>query len=242
MHNQIQSKRILQHEHRLVLSQMLSGYLRHCELSAHLKGFVRDTFYFDGIKYCVPVFTFMGPSFGQPESRVVGIVSATDTHSDIALELIERLIVDPRLASGYYLRIVPVENPVAIEKSQYAIEDSEPSIREISQRQKAYCTDGLIELRTPPHATEFTIQVSGNEQAWEVAESTLAECLSGDDHQEVKLVQKLSLNPENPEYFNIRISIPKEKDNLFTAYLVNRFILRFLQKHAVSESKQMLSV
>lgn len=130
---------------RSVLRDLLLGAVEHCEISRHLIGSMVHTFYRDGAKYGIPVFTFVGPA-GASEPRRVAILSGKQAgdrlSAEVTLELIERLLLQPDIASGLILRMVPILNPVGLEQPQ-------------SDAQHHLLSEERVRLQSPQGAIEI---------------------------------------------------------------------------------------
>jgi len=139
-------KRTLESHHREVLRNLLLGYIQHCEISRNLIGTVERTLEYKGIKYAVPGFTFYGPPNPSGETDFVGIIggrrSGDRTSAEVTLQLIERLILQPRLAEGLWLRVLPVLNPIGIERKWTEVSAD----KEAEESLRLRCTDGIIEI------------------------------------------------------------------------------------------------
>lgn len=141
-------KRTLERHHREVLRDLLLGYVEHCEVAPNLVGTLDHTFLYEGVKYGIPAFSFRGPIPPDGPTRFVGLVAGRRggdrLSAEVTLQLIERLILQPGLGEGFWLRVLPVLDPVGLEKGEddAAVDVPTPS----DKNTRLHCGDGIIEI------------------------------------------------------------------------------------------------
>jgi hypothetical protein len=234
---------LLPHEHRLVLSRMISGYLQHCESSLQLQGFVRDTFYYKGIKYAIPYFTFMGSAKEGIDTRVVAIITGTECEDretfSHCLELLEHLIVEPQAVAGYYLRILPIANPVRLEHGCEEQIPTPQAIHEILAHHRESCSDGTIELKGSSQET-FRVFLTGSEQNLQAAQQS-AQAINDSEQNLIQIEYQASDSTQEDASFRLRLEIPRTWDSQFAAFVVSRFILGFLRNNSKSPEHSLVT-
>ncbi|MDQ8205583.1 hypothetical protein [Pelagicoccus sp. SDUM812003] len=144
-------KRRLSPEHRAEMRELLGGFVQHCEISKHLAGSIDLFVEHNGHKYGLPVFSFFGPPHRDLDSRFVGLLARNQGSdkrtSEALLQFLERLVLQPNLATGLVLSALPVTDPIALESGNdfHPDELSEALERSI----EAFATralDGLVEI------------------------------------------------------------------------------------------------
>ncbi len=225
---------------------MISGYLQHCESSSQLQGFVRDTFYHQGIKYAIPYFTFMGSAKDGVDTRVVGILTGTECEDretfSHCLELLEHLIVDPQAAAGYYLRILPIANPVRLEHECEEQIPTPETIHTIMTKQRESCSDGVIELKGSDQDSLKVLLTGSELNLFAARQSAQAINQSEQDLVQVEYQENAfehEASATSP--FVMTLQIPRKWDSQFAAFVVNRFILSFLRNNSKSLEPPLVS-
>ena len=152
----------LHREIRKNLSDMLQGFVEHCEFSENLIGKVEFPIYHSGLKYGTPVFTHRGSRKRWGSARIIGLIGQnqieSETPTQILLQFIEILTQNPGLAGESVLRILPVADPVALERGD---DDDTATSSRLAQRVvgsfKEQSIDGWIEIR-PTQGSELSIE------------------------------------------------------------------------------------
>lgn len=157
--------RKLDPQDRSALRNLLLGVVEHCEISRHLIGTMVHTFYRDGIKYGIPAFTFVGPGGARNQQARIGIVAGKNAgdrlSAEVTLELLERLLLQPSIAASTTLRMVPILNPVGLERPDSGATHHEPT----EERIRLQSPDGMIEVTTIDEpAMHFTMHADATAQ------------------------------------------------------------------------------
>lgn len=134
------------------MRELIQGFIEHCEFSESLEGRIERFVYSQGRKYGFPTFTIYGPPQPGQGSRFLNLIGVNDgedkTAAETLLQLIERLAMQPHIAAGHVLRILPVSDPLALEQGQSL--PSPEVVRGLRGHVDAFRnepSDGLIELR-----------------------------------------------------------------------------------------------
>ncbi|HRQ88464.1 MAG TPA: hypothetical protein PLA50_06685 [Bacteroidia bacterium] len=159
------SKTRLNPEFRAKMTELVRGFVEHCEISRTLVGQIERFVRHDGRKYGLPTFTVYGPPEPGVETSFVNLLGANDsgdaTAGEVVLQLIERLVLQPGIAAGRVLRILPVTNPVALELGVPVEEEPLLSSLEMAVEDfRNLASDGFIEIRLTD-APRLGLSVSG---------------------------------------------------------------------------------
>lgn len=163
-------------EFRSKMRELIQGFIEHCEFSHTLIGQIERFVKYRGLKYGLPTFTIFGPSQPGLETVFVNLIGVNEngdaTTAETLLQLIERLVLQPHVATGHVLRILPVSNPVALEKGE-PIPDSEilSSLEEALENFRSSRADGTIELKIAD-TPQLALSVSGPVSILNVVSST----------------------------------------------------------------------
>ncbi|RFC41497.1 MAG: hypothetical protein DVB23_003443 [Verrucomicrobia bacterium] len=119
------SKTFLHPEYRSRMRDLIQGFIEHCEFSDSLVGQIERFFYFQGRKYGFPTFTISGQRQPGSGARFVNLVGVNDgdgkTAAETLLQLIERLAIQPHIAAGHILRVLPVSDPLGLELGESGV-------------------------------------------------------------------------------------------------------------------------
>jgi len=121
-------KNRLNSEFRARMRELIQGFIEHCEISQTLVGQIERFVYHRGRKYGLPTFTVYGPPQPGMETCFVNLVGINDGRDaragETLLQLIERLVLQPHVAAGHVLKILPVSDPISLETGE-ALEDGD---------------------------------------------------------------------------------------------------------------------
>jgi hypothetical protein len=230
------AKTFLHPEHRARMRELIQGFIEHCEFSDSLVGQIERFVYFRGCKYGFPTFTVSGecrPGTGVSVVNLIGVNEDGDpTAAESLLQLIERFAIQPSLAAGHLLRILPVSDPLALELGHA------PLAPEVLQGLRTQVdafrhepSDGLIEISLTRDET-FRIQAHGPlgvldaaANAEEVLRRLQAEDSSGEIS--VKLLECVDRGP-----WAIRLFVPRSWPVSLAVHWTSQFLVVFLRSHA----------
>jgi hypothetical protein len=225
-------KRTLDPHHRAALRRLVLGAVEHCEISRHLVGTIAHTFEHEGVRYGIPAFTFYGPQQRDTETRFVGLMAgrrAGDGLSgEVTLQLIERLLLQPGFASGLWLRVLPIINPVGLEDPESLAPAYEPAVQRLSLEG----ADGVIEVASTRHR-RLTIGLrgdwSGRQAALTAANdlSRLRNEFGATDRDELPPTQ-LPYNARSP--WHLYLGLPASWGPAEATLLASQFLLCFFRR------------
>jgi hypothetical protein len=225
-------KRILESHHREVLRDLLLGYIQHCEISRHLIGTVEKTLEYDGIKYAVPGFTFYGPPSSSGDTNFIGIIggrrAGDRVSAEVTLQLIERLVLQPGLAEGLWLRVLPVLNPVGIERNQ----TKAPADTETEEALRLRCNDGVIEIASTDRPWPL-VGLHGDAQWTRAAKAAVEDInrLHGEAGGAPNRQTQVSRLPDWAHVgWNLYIEIPKSWDTSLATHYASQYLLAFFRR------------
>lgn len=104
--------------HPQKLRRLYWPFLALAEESRHIVGDVAGAFVSEGNRYTIPRFTFLGPHTSVPRIRLglFALLHGDEPAGAWALaRLLERLVDDPSLATGYEIVVYPLCNPTGYE-------------------------------------------------------------------------------------------------------------------------------
>ncbi len=225
-------KRTLDSAHRATLRALILGTIQHCEISRHLIGTIPHTFEENGIQYGVPSFTFFGPPDSYRETRMLGLMagrrSGDGLSAEVALQVIERLLIQPGIATGLWLRILPVINPVGLENPESEARAYTPA----EERLSLDALDGVIEVAT----TQKDRLTLGLRSDWDGLPAGLAayedmQRLStdlGDIEYERVSATQLPYNARSP--WHLYLGLPRTWGAAEATHLASQFLLCFFRR------------
>lgn len=242
------NKRQLRPEFRAKLRDLIQGFIQHCEISPFLIGQIEKTFDHGEIRYGVPVFTFYGNPLPEVDTGFVGLLGLNGRHDDqlpaeILLQLIERLALQPAIAGGKVLRLMPVSNPIALERPDLPENElHNATLERIVEGFRHQYLDGLIEVRA---GDQETLQIAAR------GDSAFSEAL----RQAREALQRLSnetsiadsISPaEAPESFegdwNMVISVPRSWPDTLAVHWVSQLLVVFFRAHTDAQLRHSYSV
>jgi hypothetical protein len=216
--------------HRSRMRELIQGFIEHCEVSQTLVGRIERLIEFDGRKYGVPAFTVFGPARAELETQFVGLVGVNDGQdaraAETLLQLIERVAVQPRIAEGSVLQILPVTDPVGLE-----LDAAVPSIPEDPYKFRREPVDGLIELEVSG-AEAFSVAAEGPTpflQAVASAEEVLHR-LAAEEPGDRLVVRSQRIRREGAWRLSIRI--PQTWPAAASVHWGSQFLVLFFRAHA----------
>ena len=230
-------------EFRARLRELIQGFVEHCEFSRNLIGQIERTFEHGGSRYGVPVFTFYGTPLHSLETGFVGLMGVNGPGerlpAEILLQLIERLAIQPNIASGRVLRLMPVTDPVALELGDRgeAANENEQLARIVTGFQSQYL-DGLIEIHAGDQDV-LCIQAKGD--------SAFREGLERSREALLRLANEDSLtapidDEELPEAFegdwHMSIIVPRSWSDSLAVHWVSQFLVVFFRAHADAQLRR----
>lgn len=238
-------KRMLDPKNRARLRELVDGFIQHCEISRSLLGRIDRFVERDGIKYGVPVFNFYGPPHEALETSFVGLIARNEgsekSASETILQFLERLVLQPSLASGLVVKAMPVSNPVALETDREAPAAHElPDLADHLAEFMAQELDGLItvaigdierphvEARGPDYIRQSAAR------AVESIDGLSRELPSGG------FECRLALQGAPAGAWNLFITAPRSWPDSVVTQWVSQFLVVFLRRR--SEALQVRSV
>lgn len=225
----------LNSEFRSKMRELIQGFIEHCEFSHTLIGQIERFVRYRGLKFGLPTFTVYGPAQAGLETVFVNLIGVNDdgdaTAAETLLQLIERLVLQPQVATGHVLRILPVSNPVALEKGEPILEsETLSSLDEALRNFRHSRADGLIELKITD-TKQLGFSISGPVSILEVVSSTgeAMRRLQGEYSQALDTVVRRILNPEGP--WQLTIEIPRHWNETLAVHWTSQALVVFLRSH-----------
>lgn len=222
-------------EFRSKMRELIQGYIEHCEFSQTLIGQIERFVNYRGLKYGLPTFTVYGPPRMGLETSFVNLIGLNDdgdaTTAETLLQLIERLVLQPHVATGHVLRILPVSNPVALEKgdpiSDYDVLSSLDEALDKFRRSRA---DGTIELRISDRA-QLALSVSGPVSILDVVSSTgeAMRRLQREESPDFDAVVTRHLNDGGG--WHLTIEVPQHWNVTLAVHWTSQVLVIFLRVH-----------
>ncbi len=227
------SKTRLNPEFRAKMSELILGFVEHCEISRTLVGQIERFVRHGGRKYGLPTFTVYGPPEPGVETRFVnllGVNSAGDaTSAEAVLQLVERLVLQPAIVAGRVLRILPVTNPVALELG-HPVED-EPLLSSLEMAVEDFRnlpSDGFVEIRLAdsPH---LALTVSGDPEIVAAARDTeeAIRRLGSENFREGALLRSVRLRHEGR--WRLVLEIPRDWSSSLAAHWASQVLVVFFR-------------
>jgi hypothetical protein len=224
------------------MRELIQGFIEFCEFSDSLVGQIERFVHFRGRKYGFPTFTVAGESRPGAANSVIHLLGVNEdqdkTAAESLLQLIERFAIQPHLAAGHILRILPVTDPLALELGQ------SPLPAEVRQGLKAHvdafrdeAVDGLVEVSLSPDEL-FRIFAHGPAGMLDAAASAeeVVRRLQGEDASGGVAVKLLECEGEGP--WAIHLSIPRSWPSSLAVHWTSQFLVVFLRSLAEAEKIQ----
>lgn len=222
-------------EFRSKMRGLIQGYIEHCEFSRSLIGQIERFVTYRGLKYGLPTFTVYGPPQPGLETSFINLIGLNDdgdtTTAEILLQLIERLVLQPHVATGHVLRILPVSNPIAFEKGD-PISDTEAlsSLDEALEDFSRSRADGTIELRIVDRA-QLELSISGPRSILDIVKVTgeAMHRLQREESPDFKLI--ISGRLSQPAAWHLTIEIPRHWNEALAVHWISQTLVIFLRSH-----------
>ncbi|MDP0498477.1 MAG: hypothetical protein Q7P63_00100 [Verrucomicrobiota bacterium JB022] len=219
---------------------LLSGFVEHCEFSRTLVGDIRHFIHFGGRKYGLPIFTVFGPPHPDLETHFIGLVGHNQgrdtTLPEILMQLIERLALQPRVATGTVLRVLPVADPVGFEGDAAA----SPELAALLDRQiDAFHTsalDGVVSIRTSTDDA-LHVKVAGPSpvrqavrRSWDALDRLLSEDTIVAEGASLRLLEAPAEGP-----WEVEIAVPRSWASNLAVHWISQLLVVFLRAHAEAQ-------
>ncbi len=219
------------------LTNLLQGYLEHCEVSSRLTARIDFPIYYHGFKFGAPVFTHSGLAADPEHPRVIGLLglNSPESHvaSEVLLQFIEILTQQPRMADSAVLKILPVANPVAME-----LGDSAPPIADWSILDHLVsvfheqASEGVIGISADAE-TEYTLTGEASPALFTALEEARAAAARQQDRKRVLAPERMALSPvAEDSQWNLQLSIPRSWTSAGDIHAIARFLSRVVRTHA----------
>jgi hypothetical protein len=229
------SKTRLNPEFRAKMSDLLRGFVEHCEFSRHLVGQIDRFVHHEGRKYGLPTFTVYGPSERGVESSFVNILgvnsSGNTVAAEAALQVVERLLLQPKLATGRVLRVLPVSDPVSLELGRDVANERLSAALEMAVEDfRNLPSDGFIEIRVT-EAAKFSLAVSGGIDVVEAARDTeeAIHRLQSESFREGVLLRSVRLRHEGR--WHLALEIPVDWPAALASHWASQVLVVFFSYH-----------
>jgi hypothetical protein len=225
-------------EFRLKMRELIQGFIEHCEISQTLIGRIERSVQFGGRKYGFPTFTVYGPPQPGLETRFLNLIGNNDADDAVAaetlLQLIERLVLQPHIAAGQVLRILPVTNPVALELGPDMADEANPveiaQLENVVDQFRQQPADGTIEIALS-RRDHLTLTVSGPTlvlEAVSAAEDALRRLRSEDSIEALTIVAGHH-RPDGP--WHLRLEIPRDWPVALSVHWTSQVLVVFFRNH-----------
>jgi hypothetical protein len=229
------SKTRLNPEFRAKMTELVRGFIEHCEISRTLVGQIERFVRHKGLKYGLPTFTVYGPPEPGVQTSFINVLGV-NTSGDVAaaesaLQLIERLVLQPHIVSGRVLRILPVTNPVALELGRPVIEEPLLSSLEMAVEDfRNLPSDGFIEIQQTD-SPRLTLAVSGNVDVVEAVRDTedAVRRLQNEDSGEAILLRSVRLRHEGR--WHLTLEIPRDWPSSLASHWASQVLVVFFRSH-----------
>ncbi len=232
------NKTFLDPQYRSRMRDLIQGFIEHCEFSESLVGQIERFVSFQGRKYGFPTFTVAGPAQPGMETASVNLIGINEGEGKVAaetlLQLIERLAMQPKIAAGHILRILPVSDPLALElgPSIYPPEVV-AGLRSQVDAFRDEAAGGLIELHLTGGDT-FKVHAHGPAEvlgAARNAEEALRR-LQAEDFQDAVASRLLETIDRGP--WVLHLAIPRTWPALLAVHWTSQFLVVFFRAHAAA--------
>lgn len=153
------------------------------------------------------------------------------TTAETLLQLIERLVLQPHVATGHVLRILPVSNPIALEKGDLISDfDNLSSLDEALSHFRRSRADGTIELRIADRA-QLSLSISGAPSILDVVSSTgeAMRRLQREETPDFHAVVHRHLIEGGP--WHLTIEIPRHWNETLAVHWISQALVVFLRTH-----------
>ncbi|MBU6303381.1 MAG: hypothetical protein KGS60_17675 [Verrucomicrobia bacterium] len=216
-------------QHRARMRELIQGFIEHCEVSPSLIGRIGRVIECNGRKYGVPVFTIHGPAHDSLNSQFVGLAGVNAGRdaraAETLLQLIERLAIQPRIAAGHVLEILPVTDPVGLELG--AAPETAPAQ---SPQFRGESVDGLIELEVTD-TDSFVVTAEGDfpfRQAVASAEEGFRRLASEEPGDRLRI---RSSRVAHEGAWKLRLQLPATWSPSVTVHWGSQFLVLFFRAH-----------
>lgn len=229
------SKTRLNPEFRAKMTELVRGFIEHCEISRSLIGQIERFVRHNGRKYGLPTFTVYGPPEPGVQTSFINLLGV-NTSGDLAaaesaLQLIERLVLQPHIVSGRVLRVLPVTNPVALELGRPVAEEPLLSSLEMAVEDfRNLPSDGFIEIQQTD-SSRITLAISGNVDVVESVRDTedAVRRLQNEDSREAILLRSVRLRHEGR--WHLTLEIPREWPSSLASHWASQILVVFFRSH-----------
>ena len=229
------SKTRLNPEFRAKMTELVRGFIEHCEISRSLIGQIERFVRHNGRKYGLPTFNVYGPPEPGVQTSFINLLGV-NTSGDLAaaesaLQLIERLVLQPHIVSGRVLRVLPVTNPVALELGRPVAEEPLLSSLEMAVEDfRNLPSDGFIEIQQTD-SSRITLAISGNVDVVESVRDTedAVRRLQSEDSREAILLRSVRLRHEGR--WHLTLGIPREWPSSLASHWASQILVVFLRSH-----------
>lgn len=220
-------------DYRSAMRELVKGFLEHCEHCTSYMGRIDHFVWQDGLKYGMPTFTLLGGVDEAGASQTVNILGRNvGNGAKIAegiLQVIERVILQPRVARGFNLRLMPVSDPIALE-GVISCEASSAAINELVESWKFVAPDGNIEIGEID-GDLAQIRVSGDDRLFRSvldADETLWKRYGA---HWTTVVEEFRAEIVARDGWEIRIGLPGKWDAGISSHMLCQFLLTFMAKN-----------
>lgn len=218
---------------RTNLKDLLQGYIEHCEVSPHLMARIDLPIIYHGFRFGAPVFTHQGPTAGNGQRDIIGLIGRngpdSNIASDVLLQFIEILSQQPHLAGPSILRILPVANPVALELGDAAPSaEGWPILDHLITRFQDEAADGLIEI-LPSREAGYLLEGSANSHMFAALRDVADSVDTPSPRPRVLIPSRISVSPIPAELkWNLRLHVPVTWKDAPEIHAVARFLSRLI--------------
>ncbi len=229
------SKNRLNPEFRARMSDLIRGFIEHCEISRTLIGQIERFVRHDGRKYGLPTFTVYGPPEPGVETSFVNLLGVNSsgevTSAETTLQLIERLVLQPNIAAGRVLRILPVTNPVALELGQ-PVDDAPllSSLESAIEDFRNLPSDGFVEIRLTD-TTQLQLAISGSPEVVNAARDTeeAIRRLQSENFREGILLRSVRMRHEGR--WHLSLEVPRDWPSSLASHWASQVLVVFFRSH-----------
>jgi len=236
-------KRELGREFRTRMRELIQGFIEHCEISRSLIGQIERFVWHEGRKYGIPTFTVYGPQNESTETSFVNILGHNEdgdsTIAEIHLQLIERLALQPHIASGFVLRMLPVSNPVAFEQPEASVPvDLQRVLNEKTEEWAADAVDGLIRV-SAYDGSQMRIEMTGNSIVREAIDrgvDVLAR-IASETSNPTSVSEPVKGIPSASLPWEINLRVPRLWRGPLAVHAVSQFLVVFFRAYAEATAR-----